>query len=75
MAKRRLIIIERSREFDEQELRMLRLRSAGYSRLEIARALGVEKFTVRDRCKKIKADDMAVHDPRATPEDYERAYP
>ena len=67
-------VINKPRSDDLVALQMLRLRMAGRSRTEIAAALGCAVHVVRDQCARIREDDMAVPDPRATPGEYERFY-
>lgn len=71
---KRLRVIDRPRSEDEVLLDMLDMRVAGKGYGTIAKALGLRPHQVRDQSKKIRLDDMAEHDPRAAPDEYERFY-
>jgi transposase len=63
------------REQDERALMILRLRATGMTTTAIAARFGVSQQVVSSLCNAVARSDMTYHDPRATPDDYRKAYP
>lgn len=64
-----------ARDDDERVLRMLAMRASGVKPVAVAEILHTSVWAVERQTGRVRSADLAHADPRATEEDYRRAYP